>query len=216
MEWLKGLIDSLELLTFFQVPAAPVEGPFWYDADGNETSDPEKVARKEAATLPRTRMAANPQDFHFVYDREFAKTGLEDNDANHAIFTKEVKKHLRALIDKHLANRSYSNTDFEAISVAESFLNARDPYMIANPKPMTVLAQEMNSKIVDKLPYDINHYRYFSFDGAILIHCHFNPGDNLEEYERMVFSHENLQLIIRFEQAFSNADEVTVIELLEK
>lgn len=81
---------------------------------------------------------------------------------------------------------------------------------------MTELAEEMNQKIVDKLPYDINNYRFFSFDGAILIHYHFNTGDDPEEYKRFVFSHENLQLIIRFEREFSKANESEVISLLDK
>ena len=216
MEWKKGLIESLELLTFFQVPAEPEAGHFWYDADGKETAEPLKVVRKEAVTMPRWRMAVTPEDFHQVYEREFVKTTLEPSDANYALFTKEVKKHIHSLIEKHLAHRTYSNTDFKAISVAESFLNARDPYMIGNPKPMTELAEEMNHKIIDKLPYDIHQYRFFSFDGAILIQYHFNPGDDFEEYKRFVFSHENLQLIIRFEREFSKANESEVIALLEK
>lgn len=101
------------------------------------------------------------------------------------------------------------------ISAAESFLNWLDTDMIGNPQPATELAKSVNEKIVDKLPYDIDNYRLFSFDDAIKIHYHYNKEEDLDAYLKMVFNHENIQLTIRFEKLFTEANKDTVIELLE-
>src|SRR5579872_6589535 len=143
MDWEKSLIDSLAITTFFQVPDEPVNGYFWYDAEGNETSDPEKVVRKEAEQFPRWRIAKTSQEFRLVYDHEFARTGLEISDENHALFIRKLQKHVNELIEKHVSNREYTTTDFQILSVAESFLNYLNPHKMANPRPMTNLAEEV-------------------------------------------------------------------------
>ncbi|MDB5159427.1 MAG: hypothetical protein JWR50_4134 [Mucilaginibacter sp.] len=216
MEWLKELIDSLQVHLFFKVADTPDHANWWYDKDGKLTDDPAAVVRKEPVEIPRYKIANTSAEFIFIYDREFARTGLEETSENHTLFHKELKKHTHALIDKHASNRTYETTDFKIIATAESFLNWLNPHMIANPQPMTELTTAVNVRIVDKLPYDIHAHRLFSFDHAILIHYHYNEGDDLAAYQKLVFSRENIQLALRFEKLFKAADKSGVIELLDE
>ena len=155
-----------------EYPDTPDHANFWYDKDGNFTDKESEVARKEPVEILRWRLA-KAGEHTVIYDREFLRTKMENTPENHRLFNAALKKHIRALIDKHLANRNYTNTDFEVISTAESFLNWLDIHMIGNPKPATELAKAVNAKVVDKLPYDLDHHRLFSFDDAIKIHYHF-------------------------------------------
>jgi len=198
-----------------EYPDTPDHANFWYDKDGNFTDKESEVARKEPVEILRWRLA-KAGEHTVIYDREFLRTKMENTPENHRLFNAALKKHIRALIDKHLANRNYTNTDFEVISTAESFLNWLDIHMIGNPKPATELAKAVNAKVVDKLPYDLDHHRLFSFDDAIKIHYHFNDGDDQEAHRQLVFNRENMQLAIRFEELFAKADERSVIDLLEK
>jgi len=211
-----SFIDTLKVNAFFNVADSPVKGSWWYDKEGKPTDDPAKMVRKEAEAMPRFKSASTPEEFNQIYDREFKKNGMEDKPDNHRIFHEALKKYIRELIDHHASRRSYETTDFKIISTAESFLNWLNPNMIANPQPITEITTAVNARIIDKLPYDIHQHRLFSFDDAILIHYHYNDGEDLEAYQKTVFSHENIQLAIKFEKAFKAADKLIVISLLDE
>jgi hypothetical protein len=216
MDWKKGLITSLEVTTFFRIADGPIPGHFWYDADGNETDDPEQVAVKEEVKIPAWRLVETPDEFRLVYEREFNRTGMEVSDASHALFIDILKKHIKALIEKHLSNREYETTDFKVIAAAESFLNYLNPAMFTNPKPLTTLAETVHTRLVDTLPYDVQNYRLFSFDNVIRINYHFNEGDDPHAFKIMVFARENIELEIEFERQFLIANEQEAIALLDK
>ena len=59
----RGLLSD-----FFQVPAPPVKGRFWYDINDQDTDDPEKVVRVSPVSISQTRRA-KIEDFQAVLDQ---------------------------------------------------------------------------------------------------------------------------------------------------
>ena len=91
MKWIKSVAESLEVHTFLKVADTSDHANFWYDRDGNFTDKESEVVRKEPVEISRWRLAKTGEH-NFIYDREFANTGMQNTSENHRLFHKELKK----------------------------------------------------------------------------------------------------------------------------
>lgn len=98
-------------ISFFRLPDGSIDGAFYYDANGVETADPEKVARKSPVSINQYREAATAEDFELVYAREKGKAGISDNQVIKEFLSKKLKEEV-ARINSLPASQSISFLPF--------------------------------------------------------------------------------------------------------
>jgi len=104
------------------VPTAPIEGVYWYDGDGNLTSDPDKVVQKVAAKTRQTKLAESAEEFEELYSRLATKTQFASNHADRQLIVATLVQETERLIDFHRNFAGLSSWNFKLISNAKRFI----------------------------------------------------------------------------------------------
>jgi len=113
----RGLLSN-----FFQVPAPPVKGRFWYDINDQDTDDPAKVVRVSPVSINQTRRA-KIEDFQVVLDQ--VNIIRDKNSKAYQHFLDDLTGCLEQMIGYHRTLHKPEEREenhYQLIELAESFI----------------------------------------------------------------------------------------------